>query len=284
MKRRNEIYPFHILTAKTEKEDFRKGMEMGADDYITKPFNDIELLKAIEVRLKKSEQMRNTFSGPAEDMQTFLDAAQSTGGLQLNAELNEVHSMKKKNVLYAEGKRAYYVYYIVSGKIKTYMVNDDGKEFITGIHATGDFIGYTTVLEDKPYTENAEVLEDAELMFIPKEDFLKLIESDKLVAGQFIKLLTRNVLDMEEKLLSLAYSSLRKRIASALMEVYDKYRTTEKDIEKIEISRENLAHIVGTAKESLIRTLSDFKSEHLIDIQEGKIYIRDEQKLRDLPY
>jgi CRP-like cAMP-binding protein len=105
-----------------------------------------------------------------------------------------------------------------------------------------------------------------------------------IVAQQFIKLLTKNISDKEEKLIALAYNSLRKRVAASLMEVYDIFKKSDPNNSKVEISRENLARVVGTAKESLIRTLSDFKDEKLIDIKEGKIYILDEKKLRNLPF
>ncbi len=276
--------PFIFLTAKTEKTDFRKGMEMGADDYITKPFDDIELLKAVETRLKKNELLKQSFSHDIKGLHDFIDSAQQSAGLQLTSEIHEVHEFKKKHLLYAEEKKPYYVYYVIKGKIKTYLVNEDGKELITSIYVPGDFVGYTSILEDKSYAENAEILEDAELMFIPREDFLQLINNDRQVAQQFIKLLTKNVVENEEKLIALAYNSLRKRVAAALMVVYDKFKITDPEIQKVEISRDNLAQMVGTAKESLIRTLSDFKEEKLIDIQAGKIYILDEKKLRTLPY
>ena len=155
---------------------------------------------------------------------------------------------------------------------------------INAIYTNGDFIGYTAILENKPYAENAEFMEDSELMLIPAEDFTALINKDMIVAQQFIKLLTKNISDKEEKLIALAYNSLRKRVAASLMEVYDIFKKSDPNNSKVEISRENLARVVGTAKESLIRTLSDFKDEKLIDIKEGKIYILDEKKLRNLPF
>ncbi len=276
--------PFIFLTAKTEKSDFRKGMEMGADDYITKPFDDIELLKAIEVRFKKHDLLRSAFNNDLAGVNDFINLANKTAGLELTSDLREIREYKKKQFLYSENNRAHNIYYVVKGKVKTYLINEDGKELINAIYTNGDFIGYTAILEDKPYTENAEFIEDSELMLIPAEDFTALINRDMIVAQQFIKLLTKNISDKEEKLIALAYNSLRKRVAASLMEVYDIYKKSDPNNSKVEISRENLARIVGTAKESLIRTLSDFKEEKLIDIKEGKIYILDEKKLRNLPF
>ena len=173
-------------------------------------------------------------------------------------------------------------FFVVKGKVKTFKMNDDGKEFITSIYKDGDFMGYTALLEESLYTENAEALEDAELMIIPKTDFTALLSTDTTIAKQFIRLLSKNLSEKEEQLVNLAYNSLRKRVANGLLLVYEKFKKNQTDKPRLEMSREDLAQVVGTATESLIRTLSDFKSEKLIEIKEGKISILDEIKLKNL--
>jgi DNA-binding response OmpR family regulator len=274
--------PFIFLTAKSEKTDLRKGMEMGADDYLTKPFDAIELLNAIEVRLKKAESVKQNAAKNTEDVNAFIDSVKQAGNIKLTSDERELYEYRKKQMLYSEGQRPKAVYYLKTGKVKTYKINEDGKELITAMYGSGDFFGYTYVLEDINYKENAQILEDAEVMHIPKDDFLTLISSDSQVAKQFIKLITHNVLDKEESLLSLAYSSLRKKVAYQLLQVFDKFR--KENERTVQLSRENLAKTAGIATESLIRTLSDFKSEKLIDIQGGTITILNENKLRNLPY
>jgi len=275
--------PFIFLTAKSEKADLRKGMEMGADDYITKPFDSIELLNAIEIRLKKSESIKQSALKNHEDINTFITNASQMADFKLTSDERELCDYKKKEMVYSEGRRPKAVYYVKSGKVKIYKTNDDGKEFITAICSSGDFFGYTYILEEKCYNESAQVLEDAELMLIPKDDFITLISADSQVAKQVIKLITRNVLDKEESLLNLAYNSLRKKVAYQLIQVFDKFNNgTDKNA--ITLSRETLAQTAGIATESLIRTLSDFKSEKLIDMQGSSIIILNENKLRNLPY
>jgi CRP/FNR family transcriptional regulator, cyclic AMP receptor protein len=273
--------PFIFLTAKSEKSDFRKGMEMGADDYITKPFDGIELLNAIEARLRKTEALKKNFTHDAKGLNEFLESAEQTGRVQLTSNEREVNTYKKKQSLYTEGQRPVAVYFIIEGKVKVSRTNEDLKELITNIYGPGDFFGYTSILEETNYKDNAEILEDAELMLIPRKDFLELINNDATVARQFIRLLTHNIMEKEESLLNLAYSSLRKKVANGLIQVLTKFKDGKG---ALEISRENLANIIGSATESLIRTLSDFKSEGLIDIKHGKIIIVDEKKLRNLLY
>jgi DNA-binding response OmpR family regulator len=279
--------PFIFLTAKSEKSDLRKGMELGADDYITKPFDGIELLSAIEIRLQKADAIKKHFAGGTKDTEgvnAFFNNVKSLGNIKLTSDEREVYDYNKKHILYSEGQRPKAVYYVKSGKVKTYKTNEDGKELIINIFSAGDFFGYTYILEEVNYRENAQVLEDAELMLIPKDDFIALIFSDAQVAKQFIKMITHNVLEKEESLLNLAYNSLRKKVAYQLMQLFEKFQKENTGAKEINLSRETLAQTAGIATESLIRTLSDFKNEKLIDIRGGTVIILDENKLRSLPY
>jgi DNA-binding response OmpR family regulator len=276
--------PFIFLTAKSEKSDFRKGMEMGADDYLTKPCDGIELLTAIETRLKKNESLKTHSNKSKEEINDFIDTAKQTGNVPLVSDEREIADFKKKHILYSEGQRPRNVYHIVSGKIKTYKTSDDGKEFITHIYSTGDFFGYNAVLEERNHLENAEAQEDASVMLIPREEFMSLFTNDAQVSKQFIRLITRNVEEHEERLTIMAYNSLRKKVAYSLVQLLEKYRKENNNNEIAELSRETLAQIVGIATESLIRTLADFKSEKLIALEPGKMIILDENKLRNLPY
>lgn len=275
--------PFIFLTAKTERSDFRKGMEMGADDYVTKPFEDIELLNAIEVRLKKAEVLQHNYAASPQGLAQFVKDVKDTGILKHLSDQYAVESFHKKQTLYQEGKRPRFLYYLVSGKVKAFKSHEDGKEYITDLFSAGDFIGYTALIEDKNYDDSATILEDAEIMQIPRDEFLGMIYSDINIATKFIRIVTQNVKEKEERLLNLAYSSLRKRVAKALVDIHEKFN---KDGQKnlIEFSREDIAQYVGTATESLIRTLSDFKSEKLIDIKSGKISIINLDKLKNLLY
>jgi len=275
--------PFIFLTAKTERSDFRKGMEMGADDYVTKPFEGIELLNAIEIRLKKADVLKQKYTLSEQGINQFLKDAKDAGMINQLSQQYNIEKYFKKQTLYEEGKRPRFLYYLVKGKVKAFKAHEDGKDYITDIFSDGDFMGYPALIEDKNYDDTAVILEDAEIMQIPKDDFLQMIYGDMSVAAKFIHIITQNVKEKEDRLLSLAYSSLRKRIAKALVELNRKYNEPGGN-RPIEISREDIAHYVGTATESLIRTLSDFKAEKLIEITEGKIRVTDTEKLANLLY
>lgn len=282
--------PFIFLTAKTERSDFRKGMEMGADDYITKPFDDIELLNAIEIRLKKQDLLNGKYSEGEKGASAFMADMNASGVLRLDPTTSETLELNKKMSLYHEGKRPKFLYMLKTGKIKSYRINEDGKEYITNLYVPGDYIGYLPLLEDKSYEDTAVVMEDAELSLFPKEEFMSALCQDIQVATKFIHLIANNVREKEERLLSLAYDTLRKRVAKGLLDIHQKFAATQRAngpqgvTPGLSISREDIAQYVGTATESLIRTLSDFKAEKLIDIQEGKIRITDVEKLHNLLY
>jgi CRP/FNR family cyclic AMP-dependent transcriptional regulator len=273
--------PFIFLTAKTEKSDLRKGMEAGADDYIMKPFTGTELLNAVEGRLKKTELLKLQFSHEATEI-SELNKVSGAHILRGLIEDRNINKYKKKQTIYFEGNRPGKLFYIQKGKVRTFKTNDDGKELVVELFNKGDFLGYAALLAGTSYKETAEAMEETELAIIPKEDFDELIHNNYEVAQTFIKLLARNVREKEEHLLGLAYNSLRRKVASALLQLDEKYNSDNNKDFTIAISRENLATIAGTATESLIRTLTDFKNEHLIELNHGSIVLRNKQKLQSM--
>ncbi len=274
--------PFIFLSGKKELADLRKAMALGADDYLVKPFDEVDLLDAVELRIRKSDALKRNVVLDKNGLNSFIQQLNESETFNLVSGERDIHSYKKRHVLYAPGQRPANVYFLIRGKVKEFMINEEGKELITNMYTEGDFIGYTALLQDSAYQETAQVIEDAELMLIPKGDFMQLINNDRQVARQFISLLARNVREKEERLLNLAYNSLRKKVASGIIEVIDKFKNQKEGIPIIEISREDLARVVGAAPESMIRTLKEFKLEKLIDIAEGRVLVLDEKKLRHL--
>jgi hypothetical protein len=283
---KNEVLkntPFIFLTAKTERSDIRKGMELGADDYITKPFDATELLNAIDSRLKKVTLLKKSFSTDVDGINALILESSNGETLKAMVENRSTNHYKKKQLIYKEGNHPTQLYFVLSGKIKTFKSNDDGKELVTDLYSAGDFLGHIALLQDSIYRETAEAIDDCEIAIIPKKEFEDLLHNSREVAQKFINLLAKNIADKEHHLISLAYNSLRKKVADALVVLRNKYHEEgSKNNFSIDISRENLANIAGTATESLIRTLSDFKSEKLIDIKDGYITIINDKKLEGM--
>lgn len=274
--------PFIFLTAKSERTDFRKGMEMGADDYISKPFDDIELLNAVEGRLKKSEMLRAEFSKNVDGLNRFFSEVQKIEDLKKLSADRRIKSYRKKDVIFSEGNSPIYLYFLSKGRVAVSRAHEYGKELITTLYKPGDFFGYTALLEGGLYSETAEALEESEVCLIPKEDFFSLMYNNIGVMKVFVKMLADNVQEKERQLLNLAYSTVRKRVAEALVLLHSRYAESEERNFTIAITRSDLASIVGTATESLIRTLSDFKEEGMVEMKGTNITITDLEKLRRL--
>ena len=271
--------PFVFLTAKAEKEDYRKGMTMGADDYLTKPYDDVELLNIVEMRLKKSESLKRQFERSAKGLDQFIEEAKSFDLIAKLAEDKKVKTLKKKETIYTEGSYPSNVFFLQKGKVKAYKANTSGKEYITDLYKEGDFFGYLDLLQGEPYQETAIALEEAEVSMIPKDDFFNLLQGNREVSSKFIRMLSNEIKDREERLLHLAYNSVRKRVAQALVTLVQRYQEDKAKPFSMSITREDIASMVGTATETVIRTLSDFKDEKLIDMKGSLITVFEYEKL-----
>jgi CRP-like cAMP-binding protein/CheY-like chemotaxis protein len=273
--------PFIFLTAKTERSDMRKGMNMGADDYISKPFDEMELLSAIESRLKKRSRFQEVLEVPENKWSSFQDVVLDLGGLDFLKDKAPTQSYDKKDVVYGEGEIPKYLFYVESGRVRVYKSNEDAKEMATAVYGPGDFFGYSELLSQDHYTETAVTLDGAKLALIPKSDFEDLIFQNKDISINFIKLLAGNVVERESKLVNLAYNTVRKRVATALAELYDKFQVRQEDYVEVRITRDELASMVGTATESVIRILSEFKTDGYIKAKGSLITVMDIDGLRN---
>lgn len=264
--------PFIFMTAKAERADMRKGMEMGADDYLTKPFDDVELFNAIESRLKKRQKPQG-FKSIAVDKETLFKELKAKG---------KTRAFSNKQIIYVENDEPSYLYFIKKGKIKSYKRANDGRELSSTLYNDGDFFGYESLCRATNYTDNAATLADSELLLIAKADFMDYLLNHQEVARSFIGMLSGSVQDKEEQMLKLAYFSVRKRVAEALVQVALKFGDGKSDTCTLKISRDDLAALVGTASETVSRMLADFKDEKLIEKSGNAINIVSIEKLKNI--
>ena len=267
--------PFIFLTARVDKSDFRKGMGLGADDYITKPFDDTELLEAIETRLVRQESNTQTFAGPLKNWHSDTQLNEIIIGI---IKENESITLPASNGIFNEGKLPKYVYYMQSGLVKEIYVNDDGKQLITGLYGPGDFIGIATGLEKLPYRSSTFTMTSSIVTMIPIEQFIEMCSSNRIMSKLLFQSLHVELAFTKDMMLSHAYNSVRKKVAEALMLFY-KYQDENNNLLS---TRDDLTMISGVAKETLIRTLSAFKSEKLISMQQKKIQVLNLEALNML--
>ncbi|MAN59631.1 MAG: transcriptional regulator [Flavobacteriaceae bacterium] len=277
--------PFIFLTAKSEKEELRKGMNLGADDYLTKPFEEADLLDAIETRLEKNERLRQEFSKSVNGINQFFEEVSQYDDVKKLSNDRRVERYAKKSELFREGRYATQLYFIESGKVKTFKTTDDGKEFVTGFYGPGDFLGFIPLFtEASKYTDTAIVLEDAEICKIPKNDFTTLIFGSKNISNTFITMLSNNLKERETQLAAMAFASVRQRTAKLLVDLYEKEKDPATGTGKITISRDDLAGTIGAAKETAIRALSQLREEGLVGIDGKEIEILDSDQLMKIAH
>ncbi|MBG6234589.1 CRP-like cAMP-binding protein [Pedobacter sp. CAN_A7] len=272
--------PFIFLTAKAERIDMRKGMEMGADDYLTKPFDDVELLNAIESRLVKKDKQKAFYSKSLEQLSGLIGNTTGLNALQKLVAERKVRQIKKKQVIYYEGDHVTGIFLVIQGKVKTVKLNEDGRQLMTGIYGEEEYFGITSLLLQEPYAETAEALEDTTICLLPKEMMEELLNQYPDLGRKFIKILSNHLLDKEEQLMQLAYHSVRKRLSEVLIRLAKQEKSGEPVV--LKVSRDNLAALAGMATETVSRILSDFKEESIIERKGSQIQIMDFKRLQQM--
>lgn len=270
--------PFIFLSAKTEHKDIRRGMDLGADDYLTKPFEEEDLLSAIESRLAKvaildSFQKKNG-AVPAEAKLSSLD------------DLREVFSQyrlqeyKKGETIYEKGKQSNFFYLVRRGVVKAHRMDSQGKELITELYKQDDFFGNPASDPQSAYEDYATAMENSQLYAVSREEFHKLLANNPKITLQLIEVLNHNLSELKQQLMDMAYGSVRKKTANTILLFAE--RIEKHPLKSIRISRADLAGVAGMAPESLIRTLSEFKKEGLIEIEGRNIKLIDSEGLKNI--
>ncbi|HLN96355.1 MAG TPA: response regulator [Flavobacterium sp.] len=277
-KRETEHIPFVFITTRSERTDLRKAMEMGADDYLIKPFEDIELLHAIESQLKKRESLQMAGFGALEHERTGIHPGASSELRRLAAE-GSTRMFKKNQVIHYEGDPAQGLYQVLSGRVKTSKMGEDGREFITGVYGPEQFFGTSLLLSGRPHTDTSTALEDCELVLFPKSELEEALLTCPGLAGLFIRMLSDEIREKDTHLLQMAYQSVRKKIAEALLRLF---RDAPPPGGTVIVSRDDLAAMSGTASETVSRTLTEFRNEGLIGKKGGHMTLLDVKKMRTL--
>jgi CRP-like cAMP-binding protein/CheY-like chemotaxis protein len=273
-----ENIPFIFLTAKAERSDMRKGMEMGADDYLTKPFDDMELLNTIESRFQKKQKLEAFYSQSFESLKLLVNQNQGLDELKKIIANRKVKQVRKKQIVYYEGDSITGIYLILSGRVKAIKLNEDGRELVTGMYGSEDYLGIQAMLSGDHFNETVEAIEDTTICLLPRDIVNQLLDNYTDIGQKFIKVLSNNLIEKEEQLLQLAYHSVRKRMSEMLIRLA-KIQNNSDEVPQIRISREDLASMSGMATETVSRTLSDFKDEGIIQKKGSLIEILDQKKL-----
>jgi len=186
---------------------------------------------------------------------------------------------KKGQVIFQEGAHSFGIYCINSGKIKLSHSGDDGREQIIRLVKAGDIMGYKALLSGERYTATAIALEDAQVCFIPKDLFLSVLQSDPSLSLEMMRILSSELRKAELKITHLAQKPVRERLAETLLFIHETYGVeSDGQTLNVRLSREEIANLVGTATESAIRLLSEFKKEGMIELEGKKIRLLNHEE------
>ena len=276
-----KFIPFIFLSAKTERQDVRKGMDLGADDYITKPFSEDEIISAIESRIAKAAILKDERESSQNNSANTEDELRTLNDLKNFFDDNgTLLSYSKNDVIYKEGQNSNCIYLVLKGVVKCYKFDENGKELTTALHKEDDLFGYTSFTQNIPYRETATAMKDIEMVGVSKTELKDVLDKNHKVTLEVIQLLTDDITGVKDQLLQMAYSSVQRKTASTILRFAEKINSKPED--PIKISRNDLASVAGIATETLIRTMSDFKKKGLIEMEGRNIKVLDLQKLQDI--
>jgi CheY-like chemotaxis protein len=268
--------PFLFLTAKAEREDFRKGLAMGAVDYLTKPFESHELLETVEMRLKHRACNRGAAGGSVA-WQNWVESLKSDHPATLQGSPLTPLLLPKHATLYTEGEQAKHLFFIRRGIVRLDRFDSRGKRLCIEVVGAGKFAGWSPQFSAGIHLQHATALAELEVLQIPQTDVLKSFEEQPVFALELIRQTLEAQAAFEANALSMAYGSARENTARALLRFA---RPSENGLE-IPLSREDLANSVGMASESVIRTLAAFKKEGLTDTIKRTVILTDTDGLED---
>jgi CheY-like chemotaxis protein len=274
--------PFIFMSAKTEVKDVRKGMDLGADDYLTKPVSEELLLSAISSRLAKFALLKEeTASQETIDEENFIDDVENIEDLKnyfCDYGVSKIYS--KGEIIYKEGEYSNNVYLIYKGKIKSFKIDEFGKELILNIHKGDDLLGLSAIIDNSHYYESIMAMENIEIIHVSKNTLLKILENNHKLTLEIFQLINENLTEVKEQLLQMAYGSMRRKTAQTILKFANLMGNNPSN--SINISRRDLAGVAGIATESLIRTLTDFKKKGILEIEGRNIRILDLEKLESI--
>ncbi|MGI9526075.1 MAG: Crp/Fnr family transcriptional regulator [Weeksellaceae bacterium] len=199
----------------------------------------------------------------------------------LEAEKKKIE-LKKGDFILEEGHPSNGVYLITQGTAKLFKVGFTGKEQILRFLKKGDLIGYRSILSGEPFGATATALEPMELDFIPERFFLKMLEQNPKMSFDMLKIISKQLGDAADTITILAQKTVRERLAEVLIMLEQTLGVDDQGFIRISLTREEMANLIGTATESAIRLISEFKTDKLIEVDARKIKILEHQKIRKL--
>ena len=203
------------------------------------------------------------------------------------AQIDSVKTMntyKKHQVLFYEGNDAMGIFCILRGRIKLYKSDSEGHHKIVKILGPGDVTGYRAVLSNEPSSATAEALEDSEICFVDRDEFLKLLKQHPETAYRVMSRLASDLGKAQDHEIQLVHKSVKERFAELLLALSHRFGK-ESDaglVLDISLTRQEIADLIGTTLESAIRTMSDFRKKEIISVDKRAITLVDLEQIKEI--
>jgi len=268
--------PFVFIAKNATKSLIRNLMDLGVDDVISAPFKKYDVLRILKSRLKRAEAYENKNSFLYKKPVNLL----TINNLKDVLSQKKLYNFKANETIYCTGNKSNHIFLIKSGIVKTFKTDDLGKEFITSFFTSEQYFGYTSFIKNQPHFENAKAITSTYLYKISREEIMTAIQKNNLILFNFIDVLVDDLIKQKKQLILQAYGSVRKKTAETLLNFQNSFPLSEEAT--ITINRTDLADSIGIAKETLTRTLHDFKDEKLISLTPKSITILNKNKLKTI--
>ncbi len=259
----------------------RRLMEIGADGYLNDDFDDAELLNQVEARLRKrrlryefflQQQFQQKSNTGIDNGLFWLDAVRETLVPRI---------FKKKQIIFYKGEPCIGIYYVLSGKIKTFIADSSGHVLITELYYAGEYFGFQDFISGSHASNTAMVIDDAQVVVIPLGVINKLVQEHPEVTNFFAKKLARVVHEKDDQTLELAHAPVRSRVSRSIIKLARK-ESNVSDNARLTLPRNDLANFIGIASETLSRILSDFAKEGLIEKDGNDIVLKKVERLKNV--
>lgn len=192
------------------------------------------------------------------------------------------HIIKKGEVIFEEGENVNGIYCIKDGICKLTKLSANGKDHIVKLVTKGELLGQRSMISDEPVNLSAVALEDMQVCFIPKSEVMGYFDKNNQFSMNVMKTICGDLKDADDHMVNLAQKTVKERLAETLLYLHDTFGKNEENFLKVQLSRDELASMIGTATESCIRLLSDFKKLGLIELAGKKIVLKDINKLKKI--
>jgi CRP-like cAMP-binding protein len=192
------------------------------------------------------------------------------------------HIVKKGEIIFKEGDTVNGIYCIKDGVCKLIKLSANGKDHIVKLVTKGELLGQRSMISEEPVNLSAVALDDMQVCFIPKSEVMGYFDKNNKFSMNVMKTICGDLKEADDQMVNLAQKTVKERLAETLLYLHDTFGTNEDAYLKVQLSRDDLASMIGTATESCIRLLSDFKKLGLIELSGKKIVLLDLSKLKKL--